>query len=374
MAIRRLVQVFGAVVVAGLLAAAPAIASTPAQTPTVDEESRTTIAQDVIASYVHAADSLWTDPGALRGATRLAPTETLSVNAQVRDAMAEAGTPIVNAESTTDIIETDVRADGALTVRATISTSFSYGGDGEQWPLGSTWTDEHEIVIDTSGETPRVVTDRVIEPPVDSTPGTPEGYDPTPSSAVRPQATGAPGMTTLSQPNPDLYEMQGYALEWTLAPNDGDDASDFNPSFPRFDNNCANFASQVLRAGGWDYKGGVNPYDTANWSPNLTGPGQASRTWSSSKYQYTFVDNNGYDWLPNIWNATPGSLLYTDWDPNNTPDGEIDHVMVVVFADMGLPGGPLISQKTPNRGAIPLQQSIANATAQGKTIVWYGLQ
>ncbi|QTE28549.1 amidase domain-containing protein [Pengzhenrongella sicca] len=255
-----------------------------------------------------------------------------------------------------------------------MSTIFSYGGVGVDWPKGSTWADEHELLIDTSDSTPVVLTDRIVEPPADETPGTPEGAAPVPSSAERPTKSSGTGMATQSEPTPNSYNMQGYALEWTMSPNDGDQPGDFNPNFPYYDNNCANFASQVLHAGGWTYKGGVNPYDTANWTPNLTGLAEASRTWSSAKYQYTFVDNNGYDWLPNIWDATPGNLLYTDWDPNDNPDGTIDHVMVVIYDAMGDPSGPLISQKTPNRGAIPLAQSIAYATADGKTIVWYGMQ
>ncbi len=330
---------------------------------------------DAITAYTQAADEVWTSTASAQralGSTGAPLTESMSVNAQVRDAMIDAGAPITSAQSTTDVTGTQVRDDGTVVVNATISTIFAYGGDGASWPQGSSWTDDHEIVLDPASGV--VLSDQVVDPPADDSTDVPDGYAPIPSSAEPPTDTSGAGMAARSQPTPDVYSMQGYALEWTLPPHDGDDASDFNPDFARFDNNCANFASQVLHAGGWTYKGGVNPYDTANWSPNLTGPGGASRTWSSARYQYTFVANNGYEWLPNLWDATPGTLLYTDWDPDNTPDGTIDHVMVVVFESMGDPAGPLISQKTPNRGAIPLTQSIANATAQGKTIVWYGLQ
>ncbi|NTW41329.1 MAG: hypothetical protein HGA44_15885 [Cellulomonadaceae bacterium] len=330
--------------------------------------------EDALASYTQAADEAWTTPaGVLRALSAAdAPvTESMSVNAKVRDAMVAAGAPITSAESTTSVTDAEVRDDGTVLVNATISTSFTYGGDGADWPQGSNWSDEHAIVIDQA--TGVVVSDEVVDPPADDA-GVPEEYAPIPSSDERPLTAPGPDVSIQSEPSPDLYQMQGYALEWTLPPNDGDEVSDFNPDFGVYNNNCANFASQVLHAGGWTYKGGVNPYDTANWTPNLTGPGGPSRTWSSASYQYTFVKNNGYEWLPNIWDSTPGNLLYTDWDPNNTPDGEIDHVMVVVFASFGDPSGPLISQKTPNRGAIPLAQSIANAKAQGKTTVWYGLK
>jgi hypothetical protein len=330
---------------------------------------------EALDAYTQAADEVWTSTETAQrasGPTGSPLTESMNVNARVRDAMIDAGAPITSAQSTMEVTGTQVRDDGNVAVAATITTVFAYGGDGVRWPQGSTWTDDHEIVLDPlSGG---VLSDEVADPPADSSSDVPEGYAPIPSSAEPPADTSGVGMSARSQPTPDIYSMQGYALEWTLPPHDGDKLSDFNSDFPHFQNNCANFASQVLRAGGWTYKGGINPYDTANWSPNLTGIAGPSRTWSSAQYQYTFVSNNGYEWLPNIWTATPGTLLYTDWDPNSTPDGTIDHVMVVVFEAMGDPAGPLISQKTPNRGAIPLAQSIANANAQGKTIVWYGLQ
>lgn len=351
-----------------------ALASDPSVASKASPEAVTEAALD---SYLSVSDEQWTTtPGGQPSLqqTRQGVTESMSVNAQVRDALAKAGTPVVSATSTTNVIDVEPGRQGTVVVHADVTTVFAYGGAGATWPKGSNWSDEHELVLDVTGETPVVVADRVVDPPADETPGMPNGAPPIPSSADRSTATGGSGMATMSEPTVDVYELQGYALQWTLPPNDGDDVSDFNPDFAVFDNNCANFASQSLHAGGWEYRGGINPYDTANWTPNLTGPAGPSYTWSAARYQYTFVSQNGYEWLPNIWDATPGALLYTDWDPNNTPDGTIDHVMVVVFAAMGDPSGPLISQKTPNRGAIPLTQSIAYATAEGKTIVWYGLK
>ena len=188
-------------------------------------------------------------------------------------------------------------------------------------------------------------------------------------------------MSTTLQPALDTIAALDYAMTWTSPPNDGDAVDDYNDAYPIYgtpDNpgsNCANFVSQVLHAGGWNYQGGVNPRDTKNWSPNLTGPYGATRTWVDPAYQITFVSENGYDYLPNIFDAGFGDILYTDWDPNDTPDGYIDHVMYVAYgAGAFEPGGdPLICQKTSNRGGIPLSQSIAFAEAQGKTdIDWYG--
>ncbi|WP_423753842.1 amidase domain-containing protein [Actinomyces israelii] len=68
-------------------------------------------------------------------------------------------------------------------------------------------------------------------------------------------------------------------------------------------NNCANFVSQVLRAGRWEYGDGFIPRNTASWAPNLSGPGGASWTWVNAAYQYTYVTG-----LMAIW-TTSGTLI-----------------------------------------------------------------
>lgn len=351
-------------------------------TPATSQESLTSQDEDVLARtallhYLEATDSQWVDESASMRTSGLldgAQTEAMRVNSRVRSDLEDIGLPIIGATSDSELLSVVHQADGTLLAQVSISTIFEYGGNHSAYPE-STWTDVHEIVIDESGASPIVLSDHVVPAPLDQTPGTPAGVAPTESSAERPSlTTSTPDVGLMSQPTLDIYSAQGYAYTWTSPPNAGDEPNDLNADFPRYENNCANFVSQVLRAGGWEYKGGVNPYDTDNWSPNLTGPSEASRTWSSAKYQYTFVRDNGdYTWLPNIWDALPGAVLYTDWDPNLTADGEIDHVMFVTYEAMGEPSGPLIAQKSPNRSNIPLAQSIANANAQGRTVVWYGL-
>ncbi len=366
---RKLLAIASAVLVAGI--AAPAAAEGNATDTDVELEGSLT-------AYLESQDTAWVAPQARSPRMAGSPTEAERINAATRDALDDDGTPIVDAQSSYDVLSSVEREPDILEVHASVTTEFSYGGAGAEWPQGSVWTDEHLITLDTSGARPIVVQDVLVEPPADTTPDDPNAPAPTQSSADRQAALAAAspggGFTTFSQPTADIYNQQAYAWEWTSPPNDGDTINDFNPAFPWFDNNCANFVSQVFRAGGWQYKGGVNPFDTDNWSPNLTGPGTASRTWSSAKYQYTFFRyNGGLTPIDNIWNARAGEVLYTDWDPNNTPDGSIDHVMFVAYGD-GIPGdSPIISQKTPNRNMIPLTQSIANAQAQGKTITWFGL-
>lgn len=324
----------------------------------------------VVDGYLDRLDASWDDSTAARSAAPL--TEVEESNAYVRDAMLADGTPIIEADSTAEVLSVVATDDRTITLHLSVTTVFDYGGAGEDWPDGSSATDTHEVVIDTTAKTPVVLSDVIVEPPAEPVLPDPDSeIVPVPSSTdrnvVEPQAQAR------MQPTPDIYAMQLYAGEWTSPPNDGDEPSDFNPAYPRLENNCANFVSQVLHAGGWNYQGGVNPNDTKNWSPNLTGIADASRTWTSSKYQYTFVRENGYTPLNGVYNATSGDLLYVDWDPNGIPDGSIDHVMFVSFGMTGPGEYPLINQKTPNRSFYPLNQTIANAHKQGRFPIWYGV-
>jgi hypothetical protein len=71
--------------------------------------------------------------------------------------------------------------------------------------------------------------------------------------------------------------------------------------------------------------------------------------------------------------SRPGAALpplQTDWDPNNSPDGTVDHAMMVSGWDEVF--GPYISQNTPHRQNIPLWLSMRYAQEQGKNnIIWY---
>ena len=68
--------------------------------------------------------------------------------------------------------------------------------------------------------------------------------------------------------------MTDYAITWTSGQYRGDKAEHFNSDYPYSDkSNCTNFVSQVLHAGGWKYDDGFIPKNTANWAPNLSGPG-----------------------------------------------------------------------------------------------------
>lgn len=178
-----------------------------------------------------------------------------------------------------------------------------------------------------------------------------------------------------SEPRLNVSKAVAYAKKWTKSPYAGDSKNQYNPDYPHFSNNCANFVSQILDQSTWSYRQGnsFQHTDTSVWTPNLRGIRGASYTWSSSHYLINFVGKQSaaYQNLTNIWNARAGDLLFTDWDPNGRADGQIDHVMFVSGRTSG--GEPRITQKNSNRHNILLSASISNAKKAGHTkIVWYG--
>lgn len=204
-----------------------------------------------------------------------------------------------------------------------------------------------------------------------------------PSSDVRPNRIVVedsakqevqPGTKARTLPALNYIAMRDYALTWSKT-------STMSAWYGDAGNNCANFASQVLNAGGWpahrDYVCSSESMD--NWThKNNALPcvflSRYSYTWSKAHNQQSWMIERGHKWrLPNIWEARLSDYLYVDWDPNNVPDGKIDHVMVVT-GHATTTGEPRISQQSSPRNNILLSESIRIAKSQGKnTIHWFGL-
>lgn len=163
--------------------------------------------------------------------------------------------------------------------------------------------------------------------------------------------------------------MANYALKW---------ANGSNGDYPSFGDDCTNFVSQALYAGNWPLVFAwlwQRPDDSKwyFWPPTVGGLGVATYSWAGSSNLEDFTRiSNRVDDLNDVWNATIGDLLFVDWDPNNKPDGRIDHVMIVTGVDAAA-NMPFISQHTPSRKNIPLAEQIDNAQKEGKNdVVWYG--
>ncbi len=377
---------------------------------------------DQLAAVYDPGQSPATTTLARTSATAAAATESLAVSeaTPIAESVRDGGDVVESATVTTDVISATTASTGAITLTVDMTTTLTIADDGSGNPTTSSWSDPHQITLAPSGGAYAAVDDTTLDvapntetPYNDSSAVVPEASPtpvPGPVRTIPPQPTplGDTGTTTEAQTvmpeassadkpsnlsalsastmaatsgyptetkiSPALFSQ--YALKWTSSPNNGNDKSDFNSTYPFYNNNCANFASQVLDAGNWWRTGGnsFQQNDNTKWTYNLAGYKGATRTWYSAKYLYIFANNTGtYGYLNNIWNARTGDLLFTDWDPNGKADGSIDHVMVV--SGVTNSGEPRISQKSNNRNNITLSTSIAIAKQQGKTsITWYGLK
>lgn len=118
-----------------------------------------------------------------------------------------------------------------------------------------------------------------------------------------------------------------YALQWALSRN---------PNYINFSNDCTNFASQALRAGGWKDTTSLNSTQDASWfyksSTNY------AQTWSTAHGLKNRLTNGyelgatklgksflgtGPEYLNN--QIRVGDIILADW----TGDGRYDHTMVV---------------------------------------------
>jgi hypothetical protein len=214
------------------------------------------------------------------------------------------------------------------------------------------------------------------------------GYAPIPSTEQDADADGGlEGPSTSPPPPPRIlatgtYDRQKaaeYALRWSRSSvlYNGDllVGDVYNPEYDsaRQNNDCTNFASQVLRAGGWPIHDGFANDNPVNWSPDLFGPRGPSKTWSVASWLYDYASNPKRGEKRNlwpsdstdIWELQPGDLIFPDWDPNGRFDGHIDHAMVVsgTFTELGFTE-PTYSQHTPHRRNLPLSIGIKIATAE----------
>lgn len=122
-----------------------------------------------------------------------------------------------------------------------------------------------------------------------------------------------------------------YAKDWALKTN---------ASYPRFVNDCTNFVSQCLLAGGWKMVGGScsdRKSDSAwwygDWSCVLPGV-RATYTWSGAQNLFNFMTASGRGAsLPRVSDLEEGDVLqmeFTADDPTERYNiGRVGHSMMV---------------------------------------------
>ncbi|MGO0605824.1 amidase domain-containing protein [Brevibacterium linens] len=174
------------------------------------------------------------------------------------------------------------------------------------------------------------------------------------------------GKTQIKQNKLDRNKVVAKAKQWSKS-------TKMSPNFPKFKNNCANLASQSLRAGGWQYRKSSNHLDFRTWAPkNLIG--KPTRTWSQASALHSFVALTGKGQRKDIWTTKPGDLIFADWGPNKYADGKIDHVMIVTgsLTDKRGHKWPRISQQSNPRYNVPLSDQVDRQYRAGvRKIKWY---
>ena len=297
------------------------------------------------------------------------------------------GFSLISVDVTNQLLSVD-SAENTYTVHANITTDILLKPIGEttvviggeqQESLDTSMTDEHVITL-VPKEINKLVTLEVIQDQI---------VDPASEDNQPPFMTQAP----LSQPNNVLHNNRSkrstasnmftnkaglnylkaiaYAQEWT----DPAHKDSMNPDFPVFgENNCTNFVSQALYAGGLPttYGTSVDVWNKTKWTWNLAGIAGATHTWSGADNNYHYMkDYSGaFTVENNPWDVGQGGLIYADWDG----DGNINHAMIVVGYIKGPNPTPIICQKSVNRHNYEFSKTVTSALKANNNVVWYGLQ
>ncbi len=121
------------------------------------------------------------------------------------------------------------------------------------------------------------------------------------------------------------------------------DNSWYSPYYDSFDNDCTNFVSQCLSAGGWNNTG-LDPYDDFNWFHYWNGRGGHSHSFSKAENLFDFLWFSGRGNLVSYWDELePGDVVQVNWDGG----WPVSHTMIVTYKDDW--GGIYLTQHSQNR-------------------------
>ncbi|WNG61836.1 amidase domain-containing protein [Archangium gephyra] len=111
----------------------------------------------------------------------------------------------------------------------------------------------------------------------------------------------------------DYSAMANYAVAWALGRN---------PSYRTFPNDCTNFISQAVTAGGWAQVSGWYQNNDVWWYNSLN----QSYTWAGAENWYWFATGSGRTYmLANVWYMGVADVLQMDFENDNN----INHTMMV---------------------------------------------
>jgi len=157
----------------------------------------------------------------------------------------------------------------------------------------------------------------------------------------------------------DRVASVAYAKQYALT---------YNSAFKHFNNDCTNFVSQSLNAGGWEMVTGYYTNQDVWWYACALPGGyvcNASYTWGAAYNFRQFLNTspgNRTVAAQQLSNLFTGDIIFADWDgpSGHHPDGRVDHVMFVTGKDTD--GNLYISQHTNDRLDRPMAQVILQET------------
>jgi hypothetical protein len=150
---------------------------------------------------------------------------------------------------------------------------------------------------------------------------TPLQARPRPADGPRAERTVAPGLFRMASTRPTRafgsYSPSvavKYSYDWVWG---------YNPAYVRFSNDCTNFVSQALKAGGWTETGWIK-YSDGAWYYSSPEP---SWTWGGAQNLFDFIQGSGRAWkiAPSIYDLWEGDVVQFKF-PNDT---NIHHTMIV---------------------------------------------
>jgi hypothetical protein len=154
----------------------------------------------------------------------------------------------------------------------------------------------------------------------------------------------------------DYTAMVNYARSWALGRNG---------AYRQFGNDCQNFVSQSLKAGGWQDQGGWYQYDSSWWYD------WANQTYSRTGAQnfHNFAVGQGrVTYLSYLNDLGPADVLQVHW-PEGTPD--VDHSMFVTYSPWSAGTRDI---RVSNHTNDVLDRSVWDLYASFPYATWYGLR
>jgi hypothetical protein len=190
-----------------------------------------------------------------------------------------------------------------------------------------------------------------------------------------------PGGGGSGDPTIDRAAIVNYALQY-VGPLNSDSHTGWNTDYASFPNDCQNFASQALFAGGWTIDGGqfsFSPRDADHWwYIHGTIAPTYSYSWSAVVYFQRYVQlHPERGTFVRYWSRlAPGDLIQVDWQggafDHDGANVSPTHTMVVtglVHAADGSLKDILVTYHTTNRrnkSLVSLQRTFPHA-------VWWGI-